>query len=52
MMRKSVVLPEPDGPNSATSEPCGTSRLTSSSAVKVPNFLTTLRTAMLTGSPG
>ena len=30
MMRSSVVLPEPDGPSSATSSPVGTSRLTSS----------------------
>ena len=39
MMRSSVVLPEPDGPSSATSSPAGTSRLTSSSAVNAPNAL-------------
>ena len=47
MMRSSVVLPQPDGPSSATSSPVGNSRLTSSSATKSPNVLRMLRTSML-----
>ena len=39
MMRSSVVLPEPDGPSSATSCPRGISRSTASSAVNCPNRL-------------
>ena len=38
-MRSSVVLPEPEGPSSAVSEPSGTSSETSSSAVKLPKDL-------------
>src|SRR5690349_3537187 len=49
MMRSSVVLPQPDGPSSATSSPVGKSRLTSPSAVKLPNDLWMLRTWMLMG---
>ena len=51
MIRSSVVLPEPDGPISATSSPLGTSRVTSSRAVKVPKRLETCRTAMLMWQP-
>ena len=51
MMRSSVVLPEPDGPSSATSEPCGTSRLTLSTATKSPNRLVMLRTEIPTPAP-
>src|SRR6478672_10606397 len=47
MIRSSVVLPEPDGPSSAKSEPLGTSRLTLSSAVKVPKCLLMFLTEML-----
>src|SRR5438270_5156666 len=47
MIRSSVVLPEPEGPSSATSSPVFTSRLTSSSAVKLPNRFVMLRTSML-----
>ena len=47
MMRSSVVLPQPEGPSSATSSPVGKSRLTSPSAVKLPNDLWMLRTWML-----
>jgi sulfate transport system permease protein len=47
MMRKSVVLPQPEGPNRATSSPDSMSRLTSFRALKVPNALLTLRIAML-----
>jgi len=45
-MRSSVVFPDPDGPSSATSEPCGTSTLTLSRATKSPNRLVTLCTEM------
>ena len=38
-MRSSVVLPEPDGPSSATSAPEGIDRLTGCSAVVGPNSL-------------
>ena len=47
MIRSSVVLPEPDGPSSATSSPVATLRLTSRSAVKAPKVLVMLRTSML-----
>src|ERR1700733_7583259 len=47
MTRSSVVLPEPDGPSSATSSPDSTLRLTLSSAVKLPNFFVILRTSTL-----
>src|SRR6185312_5019883 len=40
-MRSKVVLPEPDGPNSATKAPCGAVRLAPFSAGKRANFLTT-----------
>src|SRR6476469_5244488 len=39
MIRSSVVLPQPDGPRNVTRLPRGTSRETSSSAVKRPNRL-------------
>ena len=39
MIRSSVVLPEPDGPSSATNSPVATLRLTSRSAVNAPNVL-------------
>src|ERR1700742_2557430 len=52
MMRNNDVLPDPDGPSSATSSPVATLRSTSSSAVKLPNFFTILRTSIVTdGSP-
>ena len=38
-MRSSVVLPEPEGPSSATSAPEGMTRLTGFSAVVAPNSL-------------
>ena len=38
-MRSSVVLPEPEGPSSATSAPDGMTRLTGCSAVVAPNSL-------------
>src|SRR5450756_2033896 len=47
MMRRSVVLPEPEGPRSATSSPGRTSRLMWFSAVKLPKRLVMLRTSML-----
>ena len=33
MIEMSVVLPEPDGPRSATNSPCSTAMVASSSAV-------------------
>ena len=41
IMRSSVVLPQPDGPSRQTKVPCGTVRLTSSTAVKSPKCLVT-----------
>src|SRR3954469_24554423 len=49
MIRSSVVLPEPDGPSSASNSPSATLRSTSSSAAKPPNFFTMLRTSIATG---
>src|SRR5437868_2530589 len=40
MIRSSVVLPEPDGPSSASNSPLATFSSTSSSAVKAPNRFT------------
>src|SRR5690606_6846076 len=37
--RKSVVLPQPDGPRKQTNEPCSTSRLTLLSAATAPKLL-------------
>src|SRR3954469_14258744 len=48
MIRNSVVLPDPDGPSSATSSPVSTRRSTLSSALKAPNCLTILRTSIVT----
>src|SRR6185295_12057843 len=48
MIRNSVVLPEPDGPSSASNSPLPTLRSTLSSAAKVPNFLTIFLTSMVT----
>src|SRR5438067_1338428 len=47
MMRNRVVLPDPDGPSSATRLPAGTSTLTLSRATKEPNRLLTSLTTML-----
>src|SRR4030095_13459036 len=47
IIRKSVVLPEPDGPSSATNSPVSTLKLTSLSAAKLPNFFPMLRISML-----
>src|SRR5262245_25916614 len=47
MMRSSVVLPDPDGPSSASRLPSATSRLTLSSATNEPKRLVRLRTTML-----
>src|ERR1700710_1953959 len=46
MMRSSVVLPEPDGPSSASSSPLATLRSTSSSAANAPNRFTMFRTSI------
>src|SRR3954452_3606494 len=48
MIRSSVVLPEPDGPSSASNSPLPTFRSTLSSAVNAPNFLTMFLTSMVT----
>src|SRR3569623_1233286 len=48
MIRSSVVLPEPDGPSSASNSPACTSSLTLSSALNAPNCLTRLRTSIVT----
>src|SRR5262245_37737013 len=47
MMRSRVVLPEPDGPSSATSSPAGMSRLMLSQTTVRPKRLLRLRTSML-----
>src|SRR5262245_38864786 len=49
MTRRRVVLPEPEGPRRASSVPLLASRLTLSSAAKLPNRLVTLRMVMLMG---
>src|SRR5258706_6978398 len=47
MTRSSVVLPDPEGPSSASNSPVCTSRLTSRSAENVPNCFDRLRTSMV-----
>src|SRR4029450_6277702 len=47
IIRKSVVLPEPEGPSSATNSPVSTLKLTPLSAAKSPNFFPMLRISML-----
>ena len=51
MMRSSVVLPEPEGPSSATSSPAGMSRLRSSQTTVAPKRFCRWRTSMLIGAP-
>src|SRR5439155_16435603 len=48
MIRNSVVLPDPDGPSSASNSPLPTFRSTLSSAANAPNFLTMFLTSMVT----
>src|SRR5258706_14806118 len=48
MTRSNVVLPDPEGPSSASSSPSCTCRLTSRNAENVPNCLERLRTSMVT----
>src|SRR5262245_33697210 len=48
MIRSSVVLPEPDGPSSASNSPSPTFRSTLSSAAKLPNFFTIPLTSIVT----
>src|SRR6476620_5389387 len=50
MIRSSVVLPEPDGPSSASNSPSPTFRSTLSSAVKAPNFFKMFLTSIVTGN--
>src|SRR5688500_2658698 len=52
MMRRRVVLPEPDGPRRATSSPALTRRETLSRALKVPNVLLRLTSSMLMSETG
>src|SRR5688500_9991956 len=52
MMRKSVVLPEPEGPSSAMSSPVRTERLTVFSATKSPNCLVRSTASMPIGGSG
>src|SRR3569833_2231764 len=47
MIRSSVVLPEPEGPSSASNSPSLTLRSTPSRAAKPPNFLTRFLTSMV-----
>src|SRR6185295_18160318 len=47
MIRNSVVLPEPDGPSSASNSPLPTFRSTLSSAANAPNFLTMFLTSIV-----
>src|SRR3978361_642984 len=48
MIRNSVVLPEPEGPSSASNSPLPTFRSTPSSAAKAPNFFTMFLTSIAT----
>src|ERR1700712_1425550 len=48
MIRSNVVLPEPDGPSSASNSPLATLRSTSSSAANAPNFFTMFLTSIAT----
>src|SRR5258708_21864289 len=47
MIRSNVVLPEPDGPSSATSSPDSTLRLTLCNAANAPNFFVMFLTSTL-----
>src|SRR4029077_15924848 len=47
MIRSSVVLPDPDGPSSASNSPLATLRSTPSRAANAPNFLTRLLTSIV-----
>lgn len=49
MMRRRVVLPEPEGPRRATSFPPGASTVTLSSAVNEPKRLVMFLARMLMG---
>ncbi len=51
MIRRIVLLPEPDGPSSATSWPAGTSNETPSTAWNEPNRLRRFLTAMAKARP-
>ena len=41
IMRRQVVLPQPDGPTRTMNSPSWIARFTSSTAVTLPNFLVT-----------
>src|SRR5260370_34109048 len=51
MIRSSVVLPEPDGPSSASNSPLATFRSTPSRAANAPNFFTIFVTSITRKSP-
>src|SRR5476651_978989 len=48
MIRNSVVLPEPDGPSSASNSPSATLRSTPSRAANASNFFTMFLTSIAT----
>src|SRR6185503_13504411 len=53
IMRRKVVLPQPDGPSSTMNSPSGTARLMPSTAGTSPNFLTiSLVNTAAIGPPG
>src|SRR5215470_978282 len=47
IMRRVVVLPQPDGPSRQTTSPAATSRSTRSTAVRSPNTLVTWLSAIV-----
>src|SRR5437879_4555071 len=47
IIRKVVVLPQPDGPRRQTTSPAATERSTSFTATKVPNFLVTFLSSIV-----
>src|SRR4029453_4444549 len=47
IMRRVVVLPQPEGPSRQTTSPAVTDRSASLTAVKSPNFLVILRISMV-----
>ena len=54
IMRRVVVLPQPDGPSRQTTSPAATDRSASRTAMNSPNVLVTLRISMVdmtTSSP-
>src|SRR5262245_60510249 len=52
IIRISVVLPQPFGPSQAKQRPAGTSTVTSSTAVRSPNFFVTPLRLMIVSATG